>query len=76
MSKKDEIKEKIAEYRFWRGIIVAAIIGIFGFIFTSYFKINKIIIILGSGLVLIMFFLTIAITLAIQKEIKDLRDEE
>lgn len=76
MSKKDEIKEKISEYRFWRGIIVAAIISIFGFIFTNYFETSKIKIILGLGLILVMLFFAVATTVAIQREIKDLRDEE
>ena len=34
---KDEIKEELAEFRFWRSIIVGLIIAILGWIFTSLY---------------------------------------
>ncbi len=72
MTKLDGLKERLAELRFWRGIAVAVIIGIFGWIFTSYKTTDNLLLCCGVGVIAIVAVIMLAICFAINDKIKEI----
>ena len=71
---KEVTKERLAEYRFWRGAVVAAIVGIVGWFVTNYEKANNTILCAIVGCFIISLVILAMVSIGINNRIEELRD--
>lgn len=74
MSELDETKEKLTEFRFWRSIIVALLIGILGWLLTNNTNSNTYLFICAILASVVLFIFLIILTIKIIKKIKQIKD--
>lgn len=74
MGKKDETKEKLTEFRFWRGIIVALLIGILGWLLTNNIHSSPYLFLFAILASAILFIFLIILTIKIIKKIKEIKE--
>lgn len=71
--KKDEIKEKLSELRFYRGIVVGLIVGIGGSLLSSFKTLDNVLICVGIGSIIILVAILVPLTLLINGKIKEIK---
>lgn len=71
--KKDEIKEKLSELRFYRGIVVGLIVGIGGSLLSSFKTLDNALICVGIGSIIILVAILVPLTLLINGKIKEIK---
>ncbi len=79
MAKIDEVKERLGELKFWRGIIVGLIIALFGWAFTSlytgsYTQISKGFLVVAFAGIVVLCMVLALVTKLIFDKIKELKD--
>ena len=72
MSKEKALEKRLDELKFYRGIVVSLIIGILGTLLLSYKTLENLLICGGIGIVIILIFILIPLTLKINERIKDI----
>lgn len=75
MSKEKALEKRLDELKFYRGIIVGLIIGILGFLLTSYKTADNVLIFCGIGAVVLLFIVWIVFVVAINDKIKEIEKE-
>lgn len=75
MSKEKALEKRLDELKFYRGIVVGLIIGILGWIFTSYHTADNVLLFCGIGMVIVAFVVWVAVTLAINNKINEIERE-
>ena len=68
---KEQTRELLAEYRFWRGVIVGAVITIVGWLATQGGA-SKPVVCIAVGFLLIGIFALIAVSFGIGAKIREL----
>ena len=73
MDRKIKALEKMLdELKFYRGVLVGLIIGIFGFLLTNYKNADNAVIVCGIGALIIIFVVWIVFVFAINNKIKEI----
>ena len=72
LSKEKALEKRLDELKFYRGIVVSLIIGILGTLLLSYKTLENLLICGGIGIVIILIFILIPLTLKINERIKDI----
>ena len=74
MAKIDKANSHISYLKFWLGIAVAVIIGILGWVFTSYTTANVALLFGGIALAVVLTVLVLFLNKKILREIDELED--
>lgn len=79
MAKLDEVKERLSELKFWRGIMVGLIIALSGWIFTSlytglYAQIDKVFLVVVFVGIIILCIILAFVTKLIFNKIKEIKN--
>lgn len=69
---KDKLKEQLAEYRFWRGAILAAIVGLVGWFVTNYKTTDNAFLYVSIGAFIVSLVALIAVSVGINSKINEL----
>ena len=69
---KEQTKEKLAEYRFWRGAIFAVIVGIVGWFVTNYKTADNAFLCVIVGAFIVSVVVLIAVSVGINNKINEL----
>ena len=70
MAKLDGLKEKLGEFRFYRGIVVGLLIGILGSLLLK--ELSDILVICGISVLVILTIIWVWLSLAISEKIKEI----
>lgn len=69
---KEQVKERLAELRFWRGVIVGAIVAIVGWFITNYKTADNVILCVIISAFIISLVVLVAVSFGIDDKIKEL----
>lgn len=68
-------REKLDEFKFYRGIVVGLIISIIGSLLLSYKTLEKVIIFGGVGVVIVLLIVWVALIFGINCKIKEMKGD-
>lgn len=74
MAIEKALDKEFSELQFYRGSILAMIIGIIAWLVTDYKETENFLIIIGVGVLIILLILEIGVNLAIRDKIKEIRE--
>ena len=69
------LEKSLDEFKFYRGIVVSLVIGILGTLLLSFKALENVLICGGIGIVIILIFILIPLTLKINEIIREIRGD-
>ena len=74
MALEKGLEKELDEFRFYRGVVVAAIVGIVGSLLSSFRTLGNALVCCGIGAVIVLVMILVPLTLKIEAKIKEIKE--